>query len=100
MNNKIIGYMTLEKTAISLSLRLMDDFPGIKLDRTKNDGYNPGFPVDKYPFMLVLKSNENLDECKKIKADHFAKFANNKIYKNKYSVADAYYKNYSNIRRM
>jgi hypothetical protein len=94
-----IGYFEIEKTCLSVSMRLMDDFPGIKLDRVKNDGYNPGFSVDKYPFMLILKSGAKLEDCKKVMADHYAKFANNKVYKNKYSVADAYYKNYSSIRR-
>jgi hypothetical protein len=83
---KVIGYMTLEKTTMSLSRRLMDEFPGIKLERTQNDGHNESYPVNKYPFMLVLKSNEDINKCKKIKSDHFVKFSKDKTYRNKYYI--------------
>ena len=48
---KTIGYYKCEHTAMSLSLRLMDDFKGIELTRIKNSGFNPGFPV----FENILK---------------------------------------------
>jgi hypothetical protein len=89
---KTIGYYKCEHTAMSLSLRLMDDFKGIELTRIKNSGFNPGFPVSEYPYELVLISGAKIEDCKKIHGEHFVRFSRDKRYKEKYDLSKSYYR--------
>jgi len=90
----VIGFYRVEHTALSLSMRLMDEFPNIKLTRKKNFDCNPGFPSNEYPFMLILESGASIEECKKIHSSHFARFKYDKNYRMKYDLSNLYYKGY------
>jgi len=94
VKNKIIGFYRVEHTALSLSMRLMDKFDFIKLDRKKNNGFNSSFPKEKYPFMLVLISGAKIEACKKLNSEHFAKMKYSKMYKAKYDLSKAQYRQF------
>lgn len=93
--SKAIGFYKIEHTALSVSMRLMDDCPYIKLSRKENDNSNPGFPKNIYPFMLILENNIiKIEECRKINSEHFGRMKFDKNYKMKYDLSKSYYRSY------
>lgn len=91
-NSNTIGFYKIEHTPLSLTMALMDKFPGIKIERKPNDKSNPGFPVEEYPYMLKLKGGAKIEDVKKAHSEHFAKMKTSKDYANKYDLSKAYYR--------
>jgi hypothetical protein len=92
--DNVVGFYEIDKTAMSVQMRLLDVFPNIKTDRKANNGMNPGFPIEKYPFVVIVSNPQKFDmkAVKEENSKHYAKFLHDKNYRAKYDLSKSYYR--------